>query len=129
MGGQLQKENLMHQITIAAGPIPWSLLFKTDKNARDAWAKVRANKNEDTEIEDDFGQSILLAEGAITSAVYEDLAKSEMAYVARALHQQKVQFKAQDAAKADTFLREKMRAQGPAVLSGGMPPMQFNNGR
>lgn len=119
----------MYQITIGSGPIAWSLLYKTEKRAQEAWTAVRENDQHAVEVGDDFGQAIHLIEGAVTCAAYEDLNVSEAGYVARTLHQQKVQFKAQDAAKADTFLREKMRSQGPAVLSGGMPSLQGFNGR
>lgn len=109
----------MWTLTVAVGNIPWALMFKTREAANDSFAVVTAYQ--DADIEDDFGQRLRVRAGSVLGAVLEDMDKSKIAHIERALHHARMQHEGQKMAQADATLR--MGQAGPAILTPG-----FGNG-
>lgn len=113
----------MHSITICFGPqgTIWNFLFKTEEAAKNAMEKI----GEKCLIADDFGQAANIQPTQIHGMMLEDLDLSQAGQIERGLHNARSQAKAQQRAMSDATIRTAAMAQGPAVLSGGMPP-RFN---
>lgn len=107
----------MHAITVIVGQIGWSLMFKEESKAQDAAAKLAARTEPFTVIEDDFGQKLDARTNLIAGYMIEDMEKSKLAHVERALHQQRTQNLAQKTAEADPSLKLSRMMNGPAMIS------------
>lgn len=98
-----------------------ALLFKTSENADGAAMTldgIGAKSQDMLEISDDFGQSFNLRKDSLTSWSYEDLDKTAEMQVEIAIHNQKVQARAQSAVMNDPQVRASM-----AMASMGRPGM------
>lgn len=107
----------MFSLTIAFGETPaiWRLLFKTPETGHAAYdILVAAQKNGglDSQIIDDFGQTIFIC-GAI-ALMLEDLDQSRLAGVEMMLHNARTQAQAQVQARQEPALRA--AGQGPSVF-------------
>lgn len=125
----------MFSISINHGPAGtvWNLLFKTEEGAKAVYntyvsARMEAILPATAPIigADDFGQAYALPLDQINSMMFEDLDLSQQGQIERGLHNARTQAKAQQRAMGDATLRTAAMAQGPAVLSGGMPNGRFN---
>lgn len=122
----------MHSLTIAFGPTGamWAFLFRTKEAADVAHTAVRTAQGchgENITVEDEFGQTATFASHAVHGSVLEDLERTKMAHVERALHQARLQAKAQQMAQGDATLKAAQMMSGPAMLSpggNGFRPMQ-----
>jgi hypothetical protein len=123
----------MHSLTISFGPTGtmWQLMFKTEEAAQVAFDILSTDeKNQDlynpatvrtrVRLIDDFGQKLILTLQEIHGYVLEDMDISAGAHIERALHQTRMQGKAQRLAEADASIRQAGR--GPAILSPGINP-------
>lgn len=123
----------MFSLTIVFGPAAtaWTLMFKTEEKAGEAYNSYCTGKASDTTGillagSDDFGQIYSLPLDGIHGVMLEDMSLSSEARIERGLDQARSQAKAQERAMADPSLMASMRRQqqGPAVLQpGGMPRM------
>lgn len=122
----------MHSLTIAFGPTGamWAFLFRT-KEAADVAHKdvclVQGSPGDVVTVSDEFGQTATFMGDRIHGIVLEDLERTKMAHVERALHQARLQAKAQQMAQGDATLKAAQMMSGPAMLSpggNGFRPMQ-----
>lgn len=120
----------MHLLTVVFGPTPtpWALLFKEEAAAEDAFNAIAAAKKDGGTviIKDEFGQSGCFAAVGIHGFMLEDMEKSKVAAIERALHQERIKIKANQQAKSDPVIGPAMNMNhGPAILSP-MGPGRFN---
>jgi hypothetical protein len=116
-------------VTVAVGTIPWALMFKTEEAARKAYEVaclrgLHTNQLRDTQIEidDDFGQNLSVQVTSVAGCMLEDMDKSKLAHIERALHHARMQQEGQKLAQADATLRQGQH--GPSIIS----PMGMPNG-
>jgi hypothetical protein len=120
----------MHLLTVVFGPspVPWSFLFKEEQPAHQAFNDMTSAKGTKTPvvITDDFGQQASFDAKDISGFMLEDLEKSKVAAIERALHQERIKIKANQQAKSDPVIGPAMNMNhGPAILSP-MGPGRFN---
>ena len=110
----------MYSLTITFGPGPtvWRFLFRTKERAETCNALASIVPGSDMHIEDDFGQIGDIKAPTIHGRMLENLDESLVAYVEMALHNARVQSKAQQRAEGDPTINRQMR--GPAVLTPNM---------
>ena|ERR1700686_2107450 len=113
----------MWTLTVAVGNIPWALMFKTEESANVAVKTINTKFGDGNAIyvADDFGQQGFFFPSAIGGYMLEDMNKSKLAHIERALHHARMQHEGQKLAQADAVLR--MGNAGPAILQPG-----FGNG-
>jgi hypothetical protein len=112
-------------VTVAVENIPWALMFKTEEKARAAQTHLKEsfiNGDMTISIVDDYGQEITTAGNAISGWNFEDMDKSKLAHIERALHHARMQQEGQKLAQADAVLRQGQH--GPSIIS----PMGIPNG-
>jgi hypothetical protein len=126
----------MFSIAITFGPAAsmWVLMYKTEENAQSAWTVLQGTPREATlvgykttpvEVIDDFGQTIRVNPDVISGMMLEDMHKSQLAHIERALHQARMQAKGSEMAANDHVLRNARAQQGPGIITPGIP----GNGR
>ncbi len=108
-------------------PVVWTLLYKTETDAKAAWENYRANPmthhSPETVVQltDDFGQTAVVDRARVAGAMFEDLDKSMLAHIERGLHNARTQAKAQQLAMNDPILKTAAMTQGapggPAIFS------------
>ncbi len=123
----------MFSLTIVFGPSPmvWTLMFKTEETAREAYQFLNAETGPTkvgphdktgmsmVKLVDDFGQETALKRTEISGSMLENLEQSRLAHIERALHQARTQAKGAEIADNDPVLKQaRHRAQG------GMPMIQ-----
>lgn len=110
----------MYSLTVTFGPGPtvWRFLFRTKERAESYSAVSSMIPNNDLHIEDDFGQVGDIKAPTIHGRMLENMDELLLAYVEMALHNARVQSKAQTRAESDPALNRMTR--GPAVLTPGM---------
>ena len=113
----------MFSLTIAlrGNPISWTLLYHKEETARAAFKLISAGQF--FEVGDDFGQEIFLPTNSHCAVLLEDLDKSALAHIERALHAARTNSKGQARMQQDPMLRASTLTRGPDVLQ----PMR--NGR
>jgi hypothetical protein len=107
----------MHSITVIIGSLAFALIFKTKESAAKACTTLGERIGEYLVIEDDYGQKIDARFDMIAGFIFEDMEKSKLAHVERALHQQRTQNLAQKTAETDPSLRMARNMNGPAIVS------------
>jgi hypothetical protein len=107
----------MYSLTVVFGTpaTSWRFLFRSKEKAEQAIGLISDHPTQDLHIADDFGQSADIKALTIHGRMLENLDESQNAYVEMALHNARVQAKAQERAKADPAIRAAQR--GPAVLA------------
>ena len=119
----------MHSLTINFGTTVWQLMFKSEEAAQvafDVLADAGSIGSTDAynpitqqvRLDDDFGQKLVLTRTAIHGYTLENMEESALAHIERALHQTRMQNKAQRMAEADASIRAAGR--GPAILNPGI---------
>ena len=108
-------------VTVAVGNIPWALMFKTKEGAERTFHDLTNNSLMDYRADDDYGQTLIVKPHALSGVMCEDMDKSKLAHIERALHHARMQHEGQKLAQADATLR--MGNAGPAILQPG-----FGNG-
>ncbi len=111
----------MFSITVMVGAQGFTLMYRTQQKAEES-ARVLRGGDPMIAIEDDFGQSVAINRQHLSGFMVEDLEKSKLAHVERALHIQRTQALAQKTAEADPGLKFSMMNRGPAMVS----PMGLN---
>lgn len=116
----------MFCITLALkdNPVVWTLLYKTEEAAQNAWnQKGQPPESDSLIMSDDFGQTAVIKRACVAGAMLEDLDKSMMAHIERGLHNARTQAKAQQLAASDPILKTAAmtRGGGPAMFD---PTMQ-----
>ena len=116
----------MFCVTVAVGNIPWALMFKTEESASEATRHLNlcfeGNDQTIVALADDFGQTLYVGAIALHGWMIEDMDKSKLAHIERALHHARMQQEGQKLAAADATLRQGQH--GPAIIS----PMGMPNG-
>ena len=115
----------MYSLTVTFGPGPtvWRFLFRTKERADSYNAVHSMMPSQDLHIEDDFGQTGDIKALQIHGRMLENMDESMLAYVEMALHNARVQSKAQSRAEGDSTIN--LQRRGPAVLT----PTMGGNGR
>ena len=109
---------MIQMTVVVAGPVVWSLLFKSDKEPTEAFARITVASPEETVIiDDDYGQRFLAERSDIKGVLLEDTQKSQQGAIERALHNARTQAKANIAAQADPALKTAAMAQGAPMLT------------
>jgi hypothetical protein len=119
----------MFLLNIAVGSTSWALLFNEEEKAREAFTKATSQPSKvDTftaatacVIEDDFGQMFTAPIVAIHACMLEDLDKTRLAHIERALHQQLTQMEAQK--RWEQHPAHRAMSRGPGVIAPGFGPM------
>ena len=113
-------------VTVAVGNIPWALMFKTEDSAAAASQKLSVCFEQSdsalTILADDFGQTLCVGPAALHGWMLEDMDKSKLAHIERALHHARMQQEGQKLAAADAQLRQGQH--GPSIIA----PMGMPNG-
>lgn len=111
----------MYAITAIVGPMCFQLLFRQEEKAREAQTVLAHNpataigSTEWIAVVDEFGHEITCERKHLAGYIFEDLEKTKIAHVERALHQQRTQNLAQKTASSDPGLRMN------AAINGGSP--------
>ena len=95
----------------------WAFLYKTKEAAQAVVDAHVASPHTRWIIKDDFGQTASVPDANMASYMLEELDVSRMAAVEMALHQARIQAKAQEMAKTDPVLKTAMNSRGPSVLT------------
>ena len=102
-------------------PSMWTLLYNDEAKAKTEWV-VYCDATMDTPVHlsDDFGQAVVVNRSSISGAMFEDMDKSKLAHIERALHHARMQQEGQKLAAADAQLRAGQH--GPSIIApmGGM---------
>jgi hypothetical protein len=121
----------MYAITIFINQAGVQLLYKKEDLARDAATALTHDPAQAfgpakwVHVLDDFGHEISVDSKSISAIVFEDMERTKLAHVERALHQQRAQNLAQKTAQSDPALR--MSApNGPGIVTP-FPPVPRNN--
>lgn len=102
-------------------PSSWTLLYNSDEAMRAAWS--RSSRETDSGMHyilaDEFGQECSIPTACVAAVMLEDLNKSMLAHVERAIHNARTQAKAQQLALSDPVLKTAAmtRGQSPAMFS------------
>jgi hypothetical protein len=104
----------MYLITIAISPVAWPLMFQTEDRAKEVLKALR--ENEEVDVTDDFGQTVIAYRADIAGIMFEDMNQSRNAHIERALHEGRLRANLQTRAKADPVLRH-AQMSGPAMIS------------
>lgn len=104
-------------LALSNNPAVWTLLYKDEAKATEAFSKVPQQAGDSATLTDDFGQIAKVKGGNIAAALFENLEESKMAHVERALHNARTQAKAQQMATNDPILRTARMAHGPDVFN------------
>jgi hypothetical protein len=115
----------MYMLSIVFGPspVPWGMLFR-DKELADAAYKEATRPGATTiSIADEFGQHATLNAAAVHGVMLEDMEKSKLGMIERALHQERLKVKANEMARVDPVLKTAAMTQGAPILQpfGGRP--------
>ena len=107
----------MYSLTVTFGPGPtvWRFLYRTKEKAESYNAMPGIMPTQDWHIEDDFGQVADIKAPAVHARMLENMDESLLAYVEMALHNARIQSKAQSRAEGDQTINP--RSRGPAVLT------------
>ena len=111
----------MHTLTLSFGPAGtnWALMYKTEEAAKGAFDQLtvaRGNTGPIT-LKDDFGQTVHIRPDTVHCIVLEDMDQTQVAIIARSLHQAQTQAKANTQANNDPVLKTAAMAQrGPAMI-------------
>lgn len=110
----------MFCLTVAVGNIPWALMFKTEESANVAFIALDTFTTDAVRVTDDFGQTLVVRDSALQGMMLEDMDKSKLAHIERALHHARMQQEGQKLAAADAQLRAGQH--GPSIIApmGGM---------
>jgi hypothetical protein len=122
----------MFSLTIVFGPGPmvWTLMFKTEEAAKSAKGKLDDEMQEYVWLEDDFGQNCTITAKSISGYMLENMERSKLAHIERALHQARTQAKGAEIADSDPVLAQaRRRAQGGMPIMQPMPTGFSPNGR
>jgi hypothetical protein len=116
----------MFAISVIVGPVCFPLMFKKEESAREAQKSLdydprfaEASLHWIT-IKDDFGHEFSCDRKQLGGYIFEDMDRTKLAHVERALHQQRTQNLAQKTAQSDPGLRM-TGANGPGVLTPFSP--------
>ena len=101
-------------IALRDNPVVWTLMFKSKETAEAAYAKLVPSTDD---IQDDFGQTVMIGPSGLSGAILEDLDQSKLAHIERALHTARTNANAQSRAQSDPVLKAAMMTQGPAMIS------------
>lgn len=115
----------MHCLSIvfnAGSPVMWKLLYRTESDALSAFQRAGmhfapTNSPQAIQLNDDFGQSVVIGRGVAGGVMLEDLDQSKLAHIEMSLHEAKTRAKAQKQAQTDPELRTSQMMQGMPVLS------------
>ena len=118
----------MFCLNIAVGSTVWALLFNSHEAADNAAQTLKTPDSPHTfspnltcVVTDDFGQMFTAPYTAIHGCLLEDLDKTKLAYIERALHQQLTQLEAQK--RWEQHPAHRAMARGPGVIAPGFGPM------
>jgi hypothetical protein len=112
----------MHSLTISFGPsaTTWALMFKTEEAAKAQYDALTVARpvGGPIAIKDDFGQNLFIKPESLHCVILEDLDQTQIAIIARSIHQAQTQAKAQQQATNDPVLKTAaMTQRGPAMLT------------
>lgn len=127
----------MFSLTIVFGsntPVLWTLLFKTEERAKAAYDQCLAIKNTSSasvsgavafsntqtskpslQIEDDFSQMACICSEHL-NFMLEDMDRSQLGQIEKALHDRRAQVKFEALANADPGLRQQQRQPSMPIL-------------
>ena len=115
----------MYSLTISFGSgassTMWTLMWRDEKIAREAFIEAYAPHDTLLHLKDEFGQVAVIKRENITGIMLEDMNLSKLAHIERALHQARVQAEGQTMAESDHVLRAARARQGSAILTPGIP--------
>lgn len=111
----------MHSLTLTFGQngtvVVWMLMFRQPEKASEIFATIKNTPRDgEVDVTDDFGQQAWMQRSAISGMLLEDMQVSMGSHIERALHQARMQHKAQEAASKDPQIRMP-RTGGPAIIS------------
>lgn len=116
----------MHSLTIVFGastPVLWTMLYQSEERAKAAYDKVLSSKgpsafgtNQLVTIEDDFSQSACIESATIHGFMIEDMDKSQLGQVEKALHDRRAQVRFEALVNADPGLRQQQRQPSMPIL-------------
>jgi hypothetical protein len=103
-------------------------MFHKEEDAHKIFAEVESARLAKTNVAftDDFSQQASIDGSAIAGALIEDMEKSKMAHIERALHQARTNARTQVAARSDPVLKNIATMQGPPMLQP-MPNGHFQS--
>ncbi len=121
----------MYSLTIVFGQnhsVVWTLMFRDEEKAKDAersaFARYKSalggiseNNLPLIDITDDFGQHVILHQKDIIAVMLEDMSKSKLAHIERALNHAHMQADMQRTVESDPKLRISRNMQGPSMIS------------
>jgi len=116
----------MFSLTIvfgASSPVLWTMLYQSEERAKAAFDKVMSSKgpsafgaNQLVTIEDDFSQSACIESSTINGFMIEDMDKSQLGQVEKALHERRAQVKFEALVNADPGMRPQQRQPSMPIL-------------
>ena len=111
----------MYSLTIVFGQnhsVVWTLMFRDQVNAEKAAEELSPSDIDALiNITDDFGQSVKIKNDQVVALMVEDMTKSKLAHIERALNHAHMQADMQRAAESDPKLRIARNMQGPSMIS------------
>lgn len=115
----------MHSLTICFGPTGtiWNLMFKSEEGLKAAEEKAMQDPTRETYfvMTDDYGQNVSIKREQIIATLLQDMDQSALVQIEVGVHNLRTQARTQQRAATEPALKAAMMAQGPAVLSGGVP--------
>ena len=110
-------------IVFGSSPVPWTLLFKDEGQYNSAKSTFQmCGKGSVVQLSDDYGQQAVINRDDIHGVLFEDLSKSKLALIERALHQDRVNIEANNMRKADPAIMNAMREQAGQRAPGVITP-------
>lgn len=111
----------MFSLTIYFGPAAtmWTLMWRDEETARAAFTHAQNREPNSLILTDEFGQCCDIERADIRGVMFEDMEKSKLAHIERALYQSRMQAKAAEMAQNDPVLRAARFQQGPSTLVPG----------
>jgi hypothetical protein len=110
-------------IVFGASGVPWTLLFKSEEAFNSAKASYEMSPpGSIIRMNDDYGQQAAIDRNSIHGVLFEDLSKSKLALIERALHQDRVNIEANSMRKADPAILNAMREQAGQRAPGVITP-------
>jgi hypothetical protein len=112
----------MHSLTIVFGtstPVMWTLLFQEEGNAKVAFKAILDAKNighDRIELADDFSQKVAIETAAINGFMIEDMDKSQLGQLEKAMHDRRGAVKMEQLVNSDPSLRQTVRQPTMPIL-------------
>lgn len=116
----------MFSLTVVFGdgsPVLWTMLYQSEDRAKAAYDKVLSSKgpsafgtNQLVTIDDDFSQSACIDSADIRGFMIEDMDRSQIGQIEKALHDRRAQVKFEALVNSDPGLRQQTRQPSMPIL-------------